>query len=62
MTRIRFFENLLFCSDVDDAVLEDCRLNSIQLLDLFGIVLEFVALLLVLMFAWLLLLMFVALA
>lgn len=33
--RTRFLENLLFCSvDVDDdAVLEDCRRSSIQLLD-----------------------------
>lgn len=33
MTRIRFFEYLLFCSVevVDDAVLEDCRRSSIQL-------------------------------
>lgn len=36
----RFFEYLLFCSvDVDDdAVLEDCRLSSIQLFDRFDIV------------------------
>lgn len=44
--RTRFLENLLFCSvDVDDdAVLEDCRRSSIQLLDWFDIVfIEFVA-------------------
>lgn len=48
---MRFLENLLlllllllllFCSDADDVVLEDCRLNSIQLFDRFDIEFEFV--------------------
>lgn len=59
MTRIRFFENFVFCSDVVDAVLEDCRLSSIQLLGLLEtkfelLVLVFRLVLLLLIFAFVL--------